>query len=100
MPTLEFDENNHATITTHKGNDYVVRKLSDGEFLSAMSSGGDKRADLSMIALVSASLVTPALNQQQVRTELFDGELMLLFNVITNYYQDEIDFLNSMVQRN
>lgn len=72
IPKLEYDEHKLAKITTHMGNEYTVRKLSDGEFMAATSVGGESRPDLSMIAVVSAALVQPEMTQQKVKTELFD----------------------------
>lgn len=91
IPKLNFDEEGHAKITTHNDNVYTVRKLSDGEFLSVTSSTNEADA---IANLVSISLVEPALTKQQVKTELYDGDLIFLSRTLSNHYNESIAFLN------
>lgn len=93
IPELEYDEHRLAKITTHVGNTYTVRKLSDGEFMAAASLGGNAHPELAMIAVVSAALVDPEMTQKKVKEELFDGELMFLFTAIAKKHNEAIDFL-------
>lgn len=93
IPKLIFDEEGHAKITTHNDNVYTVRKLSDGEYLGVTSAGNEVDAINTLIAI---SLVEPAMTKQQVKTELYDGDLIFLSRTLSNYYTESVSFLESM----
>lgn len=94
LPKLVFDENRIALITTHIGNTYKVKKLSDAAFMNAISAGGETKVGTSMVALVAASLIDPVRTRTEVENGFFDGELFYLSEVIGNYYNANSSFLN------